>query len=208
MWHKAIAGRCRTNIFFPFLRFHHQQCGSDKVYSFPHQQCGREGVLISTVSSWREVVSLSTTSGMDIRVYPFSPPALSTCRVYPFPSPAVWLCRVYQCTVDVQGVPIPPPDVWTCRVYPPTPSAVCIHLRCKQCRHAGDIPFHRQQYRGAGCILLHPCTMFFNARLYGIQSVCYQYALKCRCREQSGTGIRSIEMAVYCTGVDHGLLDL
>jgi hypothetical protein len=42
--------------------------------------------------------------------------------------------------------------------------------------------------------------MFFNARLYGIQSVCYQYALKCRCREQSGTGVRGIQSVPECSG--------
>ncbi len=167
---------------------------------------------------WTSGQGVSITANIvDVEVFSFAPQAVWTlgcirfhrqhCRsagCIPFhrlQCGCAGCINILYCTVDVQGE-----SIYT--IIMQCGRSGCIHRHCKQCIHAGCIYFHRQQYRGAGCILLHLCTMFFNARGYGIHSVRYQYALKCRCREQPSTGIRSIEMAVYWTGVDHGLLDL
>ncbi len=71
-------------------------------------------------------------------------------------------------------IPFPPPAVWTCRVYS------CPSLAVRKCRVYVCVPFH-------------PCKVFLksrNAGLSGIRSVRYQSEQKCRCWNQSSTGIR------------------
>ncbi len=43
--------------------------------------------------------------------------------------------------------------------------SVYVYLVWKRFGRAGCIPLHRQQYRGAGCILLHLHTILLNARM-------------------------------------------
>jgi hypothetical protein len=72
------------------------------------------------------------------------------------------------------------------------------HLRRKQCRRAGCIPFHTSSIDNLD---MHGVSFSpRNGGLCGIQSVQYQNELKCRCREQSGTGIRESSLIPECSG--------
>ncbi len=116
-----------------------------------------------------EMGVVSTTSSVDVRVYPVYHALL--CRVHPFSTASnvdVWSVALFPaCCLDVQ-----------CVMYPSTLSSVltcagCINLCSKQCGRAGCISVCRQQSRRAGWILLRLHIILLNAGLSGIGSVRY-----------------------------------
>ncbi len=95
------------------------------------------------------------------------------------------------------------------RVYPCLQSSVDVGIFLSTTISVdvgGSIHFHRMQCGSAGCIPFPPTALWTcgvypftspavrrNVGLYVIRGIRYRNELKCRCREQSGTGKRGIQ---------------